>query len=179
MTCPSAPKGSEGRRTCNPPVTPSTPHDETTKKPSPQIELLDLPELLFGAERACRFRLPAPGSPSQRRNLACGSVISKHILTEADRISPHCGPGPASTRSMNDKELAPSRIETEAHGKRVARLIAESQKLVATCWGLQQSIQPGRRSRNSSLRLASHDFQSVEVPTIKPDHTGCLHLHLK
>ena len=91
----------------------------------------------------------------------------KHILTKLDRSLPTCppGPGPASTRSMNDKELASSRFETEALGKRVARLIAESHKLVATCRGLQESIQPGRRSRSS-------------VPTIKPDHTGCLHLHL-
>jgi hypothetical protein len=75
------------------------------------------------------------GSLSQRRNLACGSVISKHILTDADQISPPCAPGPglAWTRSMNDKEQASSRFETEALGKRVAGVIAESQKLVATC----------------------------------------------
>jgi hypothetical protein len=90
----------------------------------------------------------------------------------------HLRPGPASNRSMNDKELASSRFETEALDKRVARLIAESQKLVAICRGLQQSIQPGRRSRSSSLRRASHGSEFVEVPTIKPDHTGCLHVHL-
>jgi hypothetical protein len=76
---------------------------------------------------------------------------------------------------MNDKEPASSRFETEALGKRVATLIEESQKLVATSRGLQQDIQPGGRTRSSSLRRGS---QSVEVPTIKPDHTGCLHLHL-
>jgi hypothetical protein len=86
-------------------------------------------------------------------------------------------PGPASPRSMNDKELASSRFETEALGNRVARLVADSQKLVATCRGLQQSIEPGRRSRSSTLGT-SDGCQSVEVPTIKPDHTGCLHLHL-
>src|ERR1700679_853145 len=79
---------------------------------------------------------------------------------------------------MNDKEPASSRFETEALGKRVARLIEESQKLVATCRGLQQDIQPGRRTLSSSLRRAPHGSQSVEVPTIKPDHTGCPHLHL-